>query len=253
MRVGDVMHPEVVMVDPDDSISEAAGILREHRISAVMVRGADGPAGILTERDYVDVVARGLDPSSIKVADLMSSDLVICHSDTEVGVAARMMAERHIRHLPVVDEGQLVGIISIRDTVGGHPALAQLEEERHRSVQARIADHITAFAGSMLFVYVHVVWFMLWIALGVEDFPYGLLTMIVSLEAIFLATFVMISQNRADQRRQVLADHQWELVQQEEIQNEELLRLSGRILELTKAIHELTVVTTGKHEYGEDR
>ena len=53
----------------------------------------------------------------------------------------------------------------------------------------------------------------LWIVLGVEDYPFGLLTMIVSLEAIFLSTFVMISQNRADEKRQVIADQQWQTVQ----------------------------------------
>jgi uncharacterized membrane protein len=63
--------------------------------------------------------------------------------------------------------------------------------------------------------------------------------MIVSLEAIFLSTFVMISQNRADEKRQVLADHQWQTVQEEEQQNEELLHISNQILELTKAIHDL--------------
>jgi uncharacterized membrane protein len=57
------------------------------------------------------------------------------------------------------------------------------------------------------------------------------------LEAIFLSTFVMISQNRADEKHQVLADHQWQTVQQEEQQNEQLLQLSNQILELTKAIH----------------
>jgi uncharacterized membrane protein len=63
-----------------------------------------------------------------------------------------------------------------------------------QSVQNRIADRITAFAGSMTFVYIHIVWFGCWIGFGVEDYPYGLLTMIVSLEAIFLSTFVMISR-----------------------------------------------------------
>lgn len=105
----------------------------------------------------------------------------------------------------------------------------------------RIADWITKFAGSMPFVYIHVVWFALWIAFRVEKFPFGLLTMIVSLEAIFLSTFVLISQNRADEKRAVLADHQWELVQQEERQNEELLSLSREILDLTSAIHRITV------------
>ena len=58
----------------------------------------------------------------------------------------------------------------------------------------------------MPFVYIHIVWFSCWIGFGVEGYPYGLLTMIVSLEAIFLSTFVMISENRADAKRQVIAD-----------------------------------------------
>jgi uncharacterized membrane protein len=120
-----------------------------------------------------------------------------------------------------------------------------LGEERARSVQNRIADTITRFAGSMWFVYLHIAWFSVWIALRVERYPYGLLTMIVSLEAIFLSTFVMISQNRQDDARRHLADQEWRMVQSEEGQNEELLRLSGQILDLTKAIHELTVVHTG--------
>jgi uncharacterized membrane protein len=120
-----------------------------------------------------------------------------------------------------------------------HPVLQRQQEERHRRLQDRIADRITAFAGSMPFVYVHIVWFTLWIVSRVEPFPFGLLTMIVSLEAIFLSTFVMISQNRADQRREALAEHEWQLVQEEEEQNEELLSLSRQILELTKEIHAL--------------
>jgi uncharacterized membrane protein len=121
-----------------------------------------------------------------------------------------------------------------------HPALQQHVEERRSRLQNRIADEITRFAGSMPFIYIHVVWFTAWIALRVEKFPFGLLTMMVSLEAIFLSTFVMISQNRADEKREVLADHQWMLVQEEGAQNEELLSLSRQILQLTTEIHQLT-------------
>jgi uncharacterized membrane protein len=118
-----------------------------------------------------------------------------------------------------------------------NPALVEHAKRRAESVQNRIADRITAFAGSMLFVYIHVLWFGCWIGFGVEGYPYGLLTMIVSLEAIFLSTFVMISQNRADAKRQVVADQQWQTVQEEDKQNQELLDLSRQILELTKDVH----------------
>ncbi|MEU9340130.1 DUF1003 domain-containing protein [Streptomyces sp. NPDC048278] len=92
--------------------------------------------------------------------------------------------------------------------------LAQL-----RGTQDRIADAITAFSGTMTFVYLHALWFAVWIVCneGVfgkgaiwDPFPFGLLTMIVSLEAIFLSTFVMVSQNRQAARENVRADLDFE-------------------------------------------
>jgi len=90
----------------------------------------------------------------------------------------------------------------------------RLTASRERGVQDRIADGITSFSGRMIFVYVHIFWFALWIllntgGLGVQPFdpfPYGLLTMVVSLEAIFLSTFVLISQNRLSQDAEHRAD-----------------------------------------------
>jgi len=85
---------------------------------------------------------------------------------------------------------------------------------RQRGVQDRIADFITAFSGSMQFLWLHVIWFAAWIVLNsgrvglapFDPFPYGLLTMTVSLEAIFLATFVLISQNRLSREADFRAD-----------------------------------------------
>jgi len=116
------------------------------------------------------------------------------------------------------------------------PALLKHQEQRAEAAQNRIADRITGFSGSMAFVYIHIVWFACWIGFGVEKYPFGLLTMIVSLEAIFLSTFVMISQNRADAKRQVIADAQWKTVQREDQQNQQLLDLSNQILQLTKQV-----------------
>ena len=130
-------------------------------------------------------------------------------------------------------------VLPIKPPQPVNPALVKHAEERAEYVQDRIADRITAFAGSMAFVYLHIIWFGCWIGFGVEDYPFGLLTMIVSLEAIFLSTFVMISQNRADAKRQVLADQQWKTVQEGDEQNNELLELSRQILSLTKEIRHL--------------
>ena len=117
-----------------------------------------------------------------------------------------------------------------------NPAVLEHERKRADARQNRAADAITAFSGSMLFVYVHVIWFACWIGFGVEKYPYGLLTMIVSLEAIFLSTFVLISQNRADAKRQVIANEQWKTVREEDKQNVELLRISNQILSLTQEV-----------------
>jgi uncharacterized membrane protein len=119
-----------------------------------------------------------------------------------------------------------------------NPALVDHARKRAQSFENRIADRITAFSGSMRFVYLHAIWFACWIGFGVEPYPFGLLTMVVSLEAIFLTSFVMISQNRADAKREVIAGQQFAMVQDEDKQNEELLQLSRQILDLTKAVHD---------------
>jgi uncharacterized membrane protein len=90
----------------------------------------------------------------------------------------------------------------------------RLRAARERSVQNRVADAITSFSGRMVFVYVHIVWFGVWIVLNTgrigvrpfDPFPYGLLTMVVSLEAIFLSTLVLISQNRLSEESEHRTD-----------------------------------------------
>jgi uncharacterized membrane protein len=132
---------------------------------------------------------------------------------------------------------RLAGLRPIKLPPPINPALLAHEKQWADAFGNRIADTITRFAGSMTFVYLHVIWFGCWIGFGVESYPYGLLTMIVSLEAIFLSTFVMISQNRADAKQQVIADQEWKTVQEEDQQNQELLDLSNQILALTKEVH----------------
>jgi uncharacterized membrane protein len=90
----------------------------------------------------------------------------------------------------------------------------RLKAAEVRTFQNRLADTVTTFSGRMLFVYLHVVWFSAWILLNTgwlgsrpfDPFPYGLLTMVVSLEAIFLSTFVLISQNRLSEATEYRAD-----------------------------------------------
>jgi uncharacterized membrane protein len=149
-----------------------------------------------------------------------------------------------------IEESALLKNVGHLSLVEPNPVLMEHARQRAESTQNRIADRITAFAGSMRFVYLHILWFGLWIGLGAEKYPFGLLTMIVSLEAIFLSTFVMISQNRADAKRQVIADQQWQTVKEEDKQNEQLLGLSNQILDLTKAIHEYAAKANADRHVG---
>ena len=122
-----------------------------------------------------------------------------------------------------------------------HPAVVAHRETRASDVQLRVADAITKFAGSMPFVYIHAVLFGVWM-LVFEKSPWPTLTLVVSLEAIFLSTFVMIGQNRQADFAQRKADHDF-LEQEQELKlNTELTK---SIHELTKAIHDKVVVSTG--------
>jgi uncharacterized membrane protein len=115
-----------------------------------------------------------------------------------------------------------------------HPAFAAVEEQRLHNAQLRLADKITAFAGSMMFVYIHVVIFAVWCGTGLfgaDPFPFNFLTMTVSLEAIFLSTFVMIGQNRQADYAQAKASHDFKM---------EDIELHANT-ELTRAIHDATM------------
>jgi uncharacterized membrane protein len=110
-----------------------------------------------------------------------------------------------------------------------HPVVRALLQHRNSNLQLRVADGITRFAGSMKFVYLHAVFFVAWM-IFVEANPWPTLTLIVSLEAIFLSTFVMIGQNRQALFQQVKAEH--DFVEQE-------LELKTNT-EITRQIHTLT-------------
>jgi uncharacterized membrane protein len=110
-----------------------------------------------------------------------------------------------------------------------HPVVVKELERRASDAQLRVADRITAFAGSMPFVYIHAVAFAVWMVVF-EASPWPTLTLIVSLEAIFLSTFVMIGQNRQAAFQQAKADHDYHDVDKLLVEN----------TVLTRAIHELT-------------
>src|SRR5664280_1391562 len=122
-----------------------------------------------------------------------------------------------------------------------HPAFLAVTEQRSAKLQLRVADAITAFAGSMRFVYLHGVVFAIWM-LVFEKSPWPTLTLIVSLEAIFLSTFVMIGQNRQASFQQAKADHDFVASELELHTNTELTKL---VHQLTTEIHAHLVPPSG--------
>jgi uncharacterized membrane protein len=119
--------------------------------------------------------------------------------------------------------------LSTKPARQSHPVVVAQRASRAADLQLRVADEITAFAGSMKFVYAHILIFLVWMLL-IEKSPWPTLTLVVSLEAIFLSTFVMIGQNRSAEFQQAKADHDF---------NEQELELKTNT-QLTREIHALT-------------
>ena len=122
MKVGAILKDKgdtVVTTTPEDTVASVADILKREGIGAVVVRGAGGSvAGILSERDIVRAIpAKGADLLDSRVADLMTRDVITCTPDTEVDEVRKLMTEGRFRHVPVLENGKLAGIVSVGDVV----------------------------------------------------------------------------------------------------------------------------------------
>ena len=127
-----------------------------------------------------------------------------------------------------------------------HPVVLAQQAQRAENIQLRIADWITAFAGSMQFVYIHVVLFTVWM-LFIESKPWPTLTLIVSLEAIFLSTFVLIGQNRQAAFQQAKADHEFN---EEELELKTNTQLTREIQRLTTELHDRLISQGNRQQPG---
>jgi CBS domain-containing protein len=115
MQVKDIMHADVKTASATATYADVAALLHDNAISSVVVMDGDRLAGIVTERDLVNLVAEGGDPKTTKVADRMTTSVDTVDPKTDIAEAAEHMARLRIRHLPVVEGQGVVGIISIRD------------------------------------------------------------------------------------------------------------------------------------------
>jgi CBS domain-containing protein len=109
----------VVKVTPDQSVLDAIKILATENIGAAMVMSGERLAGIMSERDYTrKVILKGREAETTKVQEIMTSNVIVVNPRTKTRDCMAIMTEKGIRHLPVVDEGRVIGMVSIRDIVG---------------------------------------------------------------------------------------------------------------------------------------
>lgn len=116
----------VARVGRDQNVLDATRIMHEKRIGSVVVTEGDSVVGIFSERDLLDrVVAARLDPAGTQIADVMTTPVAVCHPDSPLEECRTVMTTKRLRHLPVVVDGQLVGIISSGDILAAEAQVQQ--------------------------------------------------------------------------------------------------------------------------------
>src|SRR5207253_8364874 len=132
MKVRELMTEEVATVTLATTLNEIASKMKEEDTGAIPVLDEDKLAGIVTDRDIViRCIAEGKDPNELTAEDILSRELETIEPDADVQEAARIMARRQVRRLPVVEDGELVGVISLGD-------IAVKEDEDVRSEERRV-------------------------------------------------------------------------------------------------------------------
>ena len=110
--------PRVITVRPEQSVLEAIKVLAQENVGAAIVMAGDRLAGIFSERDYTrKVILKGRSSDSTRVEEIMTANVIVVSPRTRARECMALMTEKNIRHLPVVDEGRVIGMVSIRDIV----------------------------------------------------------------------------------------------------------------------------------------
>jgi CBS domain-containing protein len=115
--IGEICSKPVVTTTPTASVRDAARLMRQKKVGAIVIVNGNRPAGILTDRDIaVSVVADGRDPASVQVSDVMHRDVTVIPAESGIADATRMFAAKGVRRLPVVDrQGKVMGILALDD------------------------------------------------------------------------------------------------------------------------------------------
>jgi CBS domain-containing protein len=121
LEVRDVMTHPAITEDEDALVAKLAGGMKLLGIGSVVITKENKPVGIVTDRDIIKVIMEGKSPSRVKAKEIMSSPLMTIESDASLGHACKFLIEKGIRRLPVIAEGELVGIVSLRNIVTTEP------------------------------------------------------------------------------------------------------------------------------------
>jgi len=126
LRLRDVMRSPVLTIDADEPVHKAAHVMSVNNIGCLVVTSGGKPVGIVTERDILKkVVAMCRNPEAVKVSEIMSKPLVTGEPDMDIVYAAKLMVGRNVKRLPVVENGKLVGIVTLTDLIRAYPQIVE--------------------------------------------------------------------------------------------------------------------------------
>jgi CBS domain-containing protein len=136
MKVSEIMTKATVTDAAQDTLAEAAARMWNAQTGSLLVMEGEHLLGILTERDVLRAIAHGMDPLQVPVKDLMRTDVITVGPQTTLKEAAKLMATKWIRHLPVMEGSKVVGILSQRDLTGVLAEALHEPEALHQLVEA---------------------------------------------------------------------------------------------------------------------
>jgi CBS domain-containing protein len=138
VTVHDAMTSSVITADPNATVADAAVLMSRFKIGSLVIKSETEPEGLITESDIIEkVVSKNILASGITIGQVMTKNLIIIDPGSELNQAARMMAKNHIRRLPVVNNGNLVGILTSTDVLMVSPELTELLVENARMENQR--------------------------------------------------------------------------------------------------------------------